>query len=468
MPTTTQQCPQPCAGRHATDGARSGLGEQPGTQGREGSEGGGGEAGAEAPSSSAKEPGRVGISIVVVVFAGDDRRCSAFTPNESTWRGRRSAVPRACQDPMGCHRQGAERKRPGFGFSARGPDAGACDPRSDHGRRWEMGRVLSSLIALCPPPGPAVRVDWARAEEQLGVALPDDYKALAKAYGVGWFSEWLMVNLPDSSYPQFDLLHDLQDTEWHRSSRDHQPGTIPYAFHPEPSGLIRWGHTRTGDDFWWLPVTDSPRDWRIVASDHGVDWAEFDCTTTEFVHRLLTERLILAVSDRTPKILPFCDRRPHHRPEFHPMPVPPDADWDSDWDADSDWDPRPSALLRQPAPVATRDGWQAVIRAAAAVQAQPAAPPRHPRPSTRSQWTTWSCLPSTAPAATRALLWRQPGSCPSWAPVWPTGSARCAAASTSSPPTSTPNPAGCSPGASCQVVTSAAGIRPAATRPPGR
>jgi len=122
-------------------------------------------------------------------------------------------------------------------------------------------------------------VDWARAEEQLGVALPDDYKALAEAYGVGWFSEWLMVNLPDSPYPQFDLLHVAQDTEWRRSGRDHQPGTILYAFHPEPSGLIHWGHTRAADDLWWLPVTDHPASWRIVASDdEGGHWAEFDCT----------------------------------------------------------------------------------------------------------------------------------------------------------------------------------------------
>jgi len=238
-----------------------------------------------------------------------------------------------------------------------------------------VGRVLSGLIALCPPPGPAVRVDWARAEGLLGLALPDDYKALVEAYGVGWFSEWLMVDLPDSPYPQFDLLHDVQDSvEWHRHCRDQQPGTILYAFHPEPSGLIRWGHTRTGDDFWWLPVTASPRGWRIVASDHGVDWAEFDCTTTEFVHRLLTERLILPVSDRTPQILPFADRRPHQRPSFRPMPVPPD----SNWYADSYRDPRPRGLLRPPAPVATRDGWQAIIRADAAGHAQPAAPAQAP------------------------------------------------------------------------------------------
>jgi hypothetical protein len=84
-----------------------------------------------------------------------------------------------------------------------------------------VGRVLSNLIAICPPPGPAVRVDWARAEGLLGLALPDDYKALAEAYGVGWFSEWLMVNLPDSPYPQFDLLHDAQDT--HAPPRNAEP-----------------------------------------------------------------------------------------------------------------------------------------------------------------------------------------------------------------------------------------------------
>jgi hypothetical protein len=98
------------------------------------------------------------------------------------------------------------------------------------------GGVLSSLIALCPPPGPAVRVDWSRAEGLLGGALPDDYKALAEAYGVGWFSEWIMADLPDSPYPQFDLLHVAQDIEWRRSGRDHQPGTILYAFHPNHPG----------------------------------------------------------------------------------------------------------------------------------------------------------------------------------------------------------------------------------------
>jgi hypothetical protein len=234
-----------------------------------------------------------------------------------------------------------------------------------------MACVLSSLIALCPPPGPAVGVNWARAEGLLGLVLPDDYKALVEAYGVGWFSEWLMVNLPDSPYPQFELLHDVQDTvEWHRHSRDQQPATIPYAFHPEPAGLIRWGHTRTGDDFWWLPVADDPASWRIVASDHGVDWAEFAGTTTEFVHRLLTEQLILSVSDRAPQILPFADRRPHHPPVFRPLPVMPYPAWD----ADPDWDPRPRGLLRPPALVATREGWQAIIGTAAAGHAQPAAP----------------------------------------------------------------------------------------------
>jgi hypothetical protein len=261
------------------------------------------------------------------------------------------------------------------GSAPAAPTQAPLTPGSNHGRRWEVSRVLSSLIALCPPPGPGVRVDWARAEQLLGLVLPDDYKALVEAYGVGWFSEWLMVNLP-SPYPQSDLLHDVQDSvEWHRHWRDQQPGTILYAFHPEPSGLIPWGHTRTGDDFWWLPVTDDPASWRIVASDHGVDWAEFDCTTTEFVYRLLTEQLILSVSDRTPQILPFADRRPHHRPSFRPMPVPSD----SDWDADSDWDPRPTGLLQAPAPVATRDGWQVIIRAHAAGHAQPAAPAQaHP------------------------------------------------------------------------------------------
>ena len=321
-----------------------------------------------------------------------------------------------------------------------------------------MGGVLSSLIALCPPPGPAVRVDWVRAEGLFGLVLPDDYKALVEAYGVGWFSEWLMVNLPGSPYPRFDLLHDVQDTEWHRHSRDQQPGTILYAFHPEPSGLIRWGHTRTGDDFWWLPVTDDPASWRIVASDHGVDWAEFDCTTTEFVYRLLTEQLILPVSDRTPQILPFADRRPHQRPEFRPMPVPPD----------SDWAPRPRGLLRQPTPVATRDGWQAILRAHAAGHARPAAsaqahPTAHPVPADYLE-----LLADHGPGSYAGLGVAAAGELPILGvrvadqQRWLRGGQHFI------PAHFHPEPGGLLPGASCQAVTPAAGIQPVATRPPGR
>jgi hypothetical protein len=50
------------------------------------------------------------------------------------------------------------------------------------------------------------------------------------------------------------------------------------------------------------------------------------------------------------------------------MPVPPGFDWD----------PRPEGLLRQPDPVATRDGWQAIIRAAAAGRVDPAPARAHP------------------------------------------------------------------------------------------
>ncbi|HZD01156.1 MAG TPA: hypothetical protein VFA46_13500 [Actinomycetes bacterium] len=55
---------------------------------------------------------------------------------------------------------------------------------------------------------------WARAQRLPGLALPDDYKALAETYGVGWFSEWLMADLPDSPYPPFGLLHEEIRTLW--------------------------------------------------------------------------------------------------------------------------------------------------------------------------------------------------------------------------------------------------------------
>jgi hypothetical protein len=125
-----------------------------------------------------------------------------------------------------------------------------------------------------------------------------------------------------------------------------------------PPGAIRadpLGQTRDAENLWWLPVSDDPAGWRIVASDSGGGhWAEFDGTTTEFIYRLLTGELAL----------PWSDRGPQPPPSFSPLPVPPGSAGNL----------RPESLLRQPDPVLAREGWQATIRAADAVHAQPAAP----------------------------------------------------------------------------------------------
>ncbi|HUR07387.1 MAG TPA: SMI1/KNR4 family protein, partial [Nonomuraea sp.] len=122
---------------------------------------------------------------------------------------------------------------------------------------------LATLAAVIGPPPPAAfPVDWPGIERWLGLRLPDDYKEFAERYGPVLVGEWIWVVMPHCSglggyFRQLDQRQGVQ-----RSIRAGDPPSHPFAFHPEPGGLLVWGESRGSEHYFWdTSVSADPNDW---------------------------------------------------------------------------------------------------------------------------------------------------------------------------------------------------------------
>ncbi|MFP1625050.1 hypothetical protein ACLB9X_07540 [Streptomyces sp. 5K101] len=155
---------------------------------------------------------------------------------------------------------------------------------------------------------------WRQVESELGVELPADYKQLCEDFGCGEFSNSLHVLCVDQSQV-FDLL-----TRWRVflsdavtfgvDDDDVDPIFDPYRIHePGKGGLIPWGSTRSGDEFYWLVDAEGAGPWPILARvADSTNWRKFNLSVPEFVLRVLTD----------PDFRPFGVAGQIPRPSFTP------------------------------------------------------------------------------------------------------------------------------------------------------
>ncbi|MFJ3517000.1 hypothetical protein [Streptomyces sp. NPDC090131] len=136
--------------------------------------------------------------------------------------------------------------------------------------------------------------DWNEIEEHVGAALPGDFKAFLDAYGSGVISGELAVFHPRGSRPLLERMLGNHQLFAERRKRALSTGDfehVPYAFHPEPGGLISWGYDHSGDEHFFLPCDPDPDRWKVVTMAHGEGCETFDGPFSGFalmfVRRLL-------------------------------------------------------------------------------------------------------------------------------------------------------------------------------------
>ncbi|MGW4965975.1 SMI1/KNR4 family protein [Nonomuraea sp. NPDC004186] len=145
---------------------------------------------------------------------------------------------------------------------------------------------LAALAAVIGPPPPAAfPIDWPGIERWLGLRLPGDYKQFAERYGPVLVGEWIWIVMPHHSelggyFRQLDQRQGLQ-----RSIRAGDPPSHPFAFHPEPGGLLVWGESRGSEYYFWdTSVSADPNNWPTrVFTQRWRDetWQLVDASMTE-------------------------------------------------------------------------------------------------------------------------------------------------------------------------------------------
>jgi hypothetical protein len=125
-------------------------------------------------------------------------------------------------------------------------------------------------------------VRWEVLHEDLGVALPPDFRALAEAYPKLFFDEFLLVNLPEPGEELSFAASVRASAEIVRllSDAGMAKGYVPF---PEPGGLLEWGSSDCGDSFYWRTWSKSPSDWSIVVSGRNDDWSEYAIGVVDFL-----------------------------------------------------------------------------------------------------------------------------------------------------------------------------------------
>jgi hypothetical protein len=107
---------------------------------------------------------------------------------------------------------------------------------------------------------------WKSVEQELGVALPSDYKKFIDHYGTGGifpaeghFTSLIVWNLRGVS----DVVSWVSSAT-RRYQADREAGNeIPFASYPDPNGLLAFGATPDGDFLNWR-MKGSPGSWEIV------------------------------------------------------------------------------------------------------------------------------------------------------------------------------------------------------------
>jgi hypothetical protein len=134
-----------------------------------------------------------------------------------------------------------------------------------------MNFPFQALVELLPPPEVPIEThgEWAQIERQLGTSLPADYKWFIETYGTGSICiEFVRVLNPFAENRAGNLLSCGAVTlEWLRENQDHTALRVnDYPVFPEPGGILPWGTSGNGHEFFWL-TQGEPDTWSVVLHD---------------------------------------------------------------------------------------------------------------------------------------------------------------------------------------------------------
>ncbi|UFQ13539.1 MULTISPECIES: SMI1/KNR4 family protein [Streptomyces] len=153
-----------------------------------------------------------------------------------------------------------------------------------------MHSAVVRLTALVPPAGPQRSRDWAAVEEQLGTALPQDYKELVDTYGGGVFDETVWLLDPACPRPGYNLIDQAKESA-EILAKLWQVGSKPHFLQDEGAEVLPWAYIEgSGAMLYWLRRPgQSPEEWTVLFNEgRGPEWEHHPTQCVPFLLSVLT------------------------------------------------------------------------------------------------------------------------------------------------------------------------------------
>lgn len=148
---------------------------------------------------------------------------------------------------------------------------------------------------LIPPSNPfeAVRsTQWKEVERKLGVSLPKDYINFMEIYGTGAIDDFIYVFNPFASNQNLNLFS-RTETMLSAYAVLHKefPSLYPFSVFPSSEGLLPWGISDNGDEFYWK-TTKELSNWAVITFRASDSYYEVhDVSFSQYLFRLLSGEL---------------------------------------------------------------------------------------------------------------------------------------------------------------------------------
>lgn len=147
----------------------------------------------------------------------------------------------------------------------------------------------------------SVSIPWDRSRDACGVLFPADYREFIDRFGPGEVRGYLHVGAPwpwrsqpgsEAVFRTFTSMTTDDLGPAFRTMREEDQALCPYPFLPEPGGLLHWGGTVQGDQFFWLTGDPDPMEWPVVVWFRGKDlrqaWRRYEMRFVAFLLHALS------------------------------------------------------------------------------------------------------------------------------------------------------------------------------------
>ncbi|MFD4478255.1 SMI1/KNR4 family protein [Streptomyces sp. NPDC058471] len=154
-----------------------------------------------------------------------------------------------------------------------------------------MHSAVERLTVLIAPPGPRRSRDWAAVEQQLGTALPQDYKELVEVYGGGLFDEEIWILDPECSDKDYNLLAEAKSRAEILANLWETEPKPPQLQENDGAQVLPWAYIEgTGAMLYWLRRPgQKPEEWTTLFNEgRGPEWEHHPHSCADFLLLALT------------------------------------------------------------------------------------------------------------------------------------------------------------------------------------